>query len=87
MEVRAMGGEMHLIRLPGSPTIALTRTEASELARCIYSQLKIAEPFVVRVSLWRRIRDRLRRFFDAETRRREAAMREKVRRLMGSEHV
>lgn len=62
VEVLAMAGEVRLRRLPGNPSITLTRSEAIELANGLIAQLKLSEPYIPRLSLWRRLKDSWRRW-------------------------
>ena len=87
MEVRAMPGEVHLVRLPGSPIISLTRSEAQKLEMELCAALKMPEPWIPRVSIWRRMRDGLRRLFNAETRRQEALLRKRAQALLDAGSV
>ncbi len=84
LEVRPMAGEVHLVRLPGSPTIRLTRTEAVDLHNHLGAQLRTAEPWIPRPGIWRRLRDWLKRRFDSESRRQEQRMRERAEQLLNS---
>lgn len=87
MEVRAMPGEVHLIRLPGSPVISLTRSEAIKLFLGLQSVLMQSEPWIPRVSAFRRLRDWAKRFFSAETRRQEALLRKRAQALLDAGSV
>ncbi len=84
LEVRAMAGEVLLMRLPGLPTLSLTRTEAVDLHNRLSTQLQLSEPWIPRPSAWRRLTDWLKRRLDSETRRQERRLRERAERLMNA---
>lgn len=83
LRVRALQGEVQLIDLPGRPVLALTRSEAIQLCNALISELKQPEPYIPKLSLWRRLVDKLKRLTRGqEARRQEEAMRARAQRLL-----
>lgn len=60
--VRVLPGEVHVSGLePGRAPFVFTRSEAIELHNQLSAALRVAEPFIPRLSLWRRATDWWRR--------------------------
>ena len=80
--VRVLPNEVHVISLePGRAPFVFTRTEALKLAAELHGALRLPEPYLPRLSWWRRTLDAWRRWRAPKP---TAAQLARVRMLMGS---
>lgn len=78
-------GEVHLIDLPGRPRVVLTRQEAIDLTAELCAGLSVAEPYIPRLSLFRRAWDVCRAWWNRrDIRASDEVLRQRAKQLLNA---